>query len=141
MLYLSYLKNQRFYSYSQIMPPLWARERISSALRSIVCKLLTISVYRPLYLRSRAHGRLHVTPPLNPLPRGGDFGAQMGPSTPRRFATAPEGATGGRPPDPLPSPFSRCGEVCGRCSVIFLIVRLLWMIKPQTCQKKTGFAD
>jgi hypothetical protein len=27
-------------------------------------------------------------------------------------------------------------EVCGRCSVIFLIVRLLWMIKPQTCQKK-----
>jgi hypothetical protein len=32
-------------------------------------------------------------------------------------------------------------EVCGRCSVIFLIVRLLWMIKPQTCQKKTGFAD
>ena len=32
-------------------------------------------------------------------------------------------------------------KVCGRCSVIFLIVRLLWMIKPQTCQKKTGFAD
>ena len=39
------------------------------------------------------------------------FGAQMGPSTPRRFAAAPEGATGGRPPDPLPSPFSRCGHL------------------------------
>ena len=34
----------------------------------------------------------------------------MGPITPRRFATAPEGATGGRPPDPLPSPFSRCAD-------------------------------
>ena len=43
---------------------------------------LTIFVYRPSCLRSRAHGRLHVTPPLNPLPRGGDFGAQMGPPTP-----------------------------------------------------------
>ena len=60
----------------RVRAPLWARERISSALRSIVCKLLTISVYRPLYLRSRAHGRLHVTPPLNPLPRGGDSAAK-----------------------------------------------------------------
>ena len=37
----------------------------------------------------------------------------MGPITPRRYAAAPEGATGGRPPDPLPSPFSRC-----RCIVL-----------------------
>ena len=48
---------------------------------------LTITVYRPLYLRSRARGRLHVTPPLNPLPRGGDSAAEaaarvpMGPVT------------------------------------------------------------
>lgn len=35
----------------------------------------------------------------------------MGPSTPRRFAAAPKGATGGRPPDPLPSPFSRSADV------------------------------
>jgi hypothetical protein len=34
----------------------------------------------------------------------------MGPITPRRYAAAPKGATGGRPPDPLPSPFSRCGD-------------------------------
>ena len=34
----------------------------------------------------------------------------MGPSTPRRFAAAPEGATGGRPPAPLPSPFSSCAD-------------------------------
>ena len=40
-------------------------------------------------------------------PRAVFFGAQMGPITPRRYAAAPEGATGGRPPDPLPSPFSR----------------------------------
>lgn len=47
----------------RVRAPLWARERIPSALRSIVCKLLAITVYRPLYLRSRARGRLHVTPP------------------------------------------------------------------------------
>ena len=63
------------------------------------------SIYLPSCLRSRAREHLHVTPPLNPLPRGGDFRAQMGPSTPAA-KRLPQGATGGRPPDPLPSSFS-----------------------------------
>ena len=72
----------------RVRAPLWARERISSALRSIVCKLLTIFVYRSLCLRSRARG----APPRYPLPKSLPSGeglggrsrrsrAQMGPYT------------------------------------------------------------
>ena len=74
---------------------------------SVMCG--RFSVFRPSCKRSRAQGH----PPRYPLPKslpsgeglGGRsrrFSAQMGPSTPRRFAAAPEGRLG-EPPGLLPS--------------------------------------
>ena len=67
--------------------------------------LIKESLYLPLFAKYAPALGTQKRPP-----RAVFFGAQMGPITPRRFAAAPKGATGGRPPDPLPSPFSRCAD-------------------------------
>ena len=67
--------------------------------------LIKESLYLPLFAKYAPALGTQKRPPQAVF-----FGAQMGPSTPRRFAAAPKGATGGRPPDPLPSSFSRCAD-------------------------------